>query len=161
VGVMVKWLTSSGWEVHRARITTFTVCALLTLLAVAVAFMPTGPLLLIMLLLVAAGTLGLYPNYYAFTQELSRTHQGKISGALGTIAWIGSAIMQALVGRSIDETKSYVTGIVLAGVAPIAACIVLWLFWQRRGSDAPRPEPTPLPEPTTAIKEVPDQIRKA
>jgi ACS family hexuronate transporter-like MFS transporter len=137
VGVLVKWLTTVGWDVHRARLITFTACAGLTLLAVAVAFMPTGPLLLIVLLIVGAGTLGLYPNYYAFTQELSKTHQGKISGMLGTIAWIGSAIMQALVGRSIDETKSYVIGIVMAGLVPLLACAVLWLFWQRRTTVIP------------------------
>jgi ACS family hexuronate transporter-like MFS transporter len=147
VGLLVKWLISSGWDIHRARLCTFTFCAALTLLAIAVAFMPgvqadihgfTSPasmLLLVTLLLIGAGTLGLYPNYYAFAQELSKKHQGKISGTLGTIAWIGSAIMQALVGRSIDATKSYATGIILAGLAPLVACAALWFFWQR-GSTA-------------------------
>jgi len=123
VGFLVKWLVDRGWEVHRARLITFTACAGLVLLAVAVAFLPTGPLLLTLLLFVAAGTLGLYPNYYSFSQELTSKHQGKISGALGTIAWIGSGTMQALVGKNIDETKSYVTGIVLAA---------LLLFWPAR-----------------------------
>jgi ACS family hexuronate transporter-like MFS transporter len=162
VGFLVKWLTTIGWDVHRARLITFTACAGLTLLAVAVAFMPTGPLLLIVLLFVGAGTLGLYPNYYAFTQELSKTHQGKISGMLGTIAWCGSAIMQALVGRSIDETKSYVIGIVMAGLAPLLACTALWLFWQRRAAPSNlEPSAGPVPMPSTVIKEVPDQSRKA
>jgi MFS transporter, ACS family, hexuronate transporter len=160
VGILVKWLTSRNWDVHRARLITFTACASLTLLAVAVAFMPTGPLLLCVLLLVGAGTLGLYPNYYAFTQELSKTHQGKISGALGTIAWIGSAIMQTLVGRSIDETKSYVIGIVMAGLMPLVACAALWLFWQRRAAAAPPIVVKPIPEPTTAIKELNEHIRE-
>ena len=75
-------LTSSGWEVHRARIVTFTALrGFRPLLAVPVAFMPTGPLLLVVLLIVGAGTLGLYPNYYAFTQELSRQHQGDFRDA--------------------------------------------------------------------------------
>jgi MFS family permease len=131
-GILVKWLVTRGWDVHPAKLVTFTGCAGLTLLAVAVAFLPTGPILLIVLLIVAAGTLGFYPNYYSFTQELTRTHQGKVSGSLGTIAWIGSAIMQWLVGRSIDETKSYATGIVIAGVVPLFACAALWLLWPRR-----------------------------
>jgi len=163
VGVLVKWLTSRNWDVHRARVLTFTACAGMTLLAVAVAYMPTGPLLLCVLLLVGAGTLGLYPNYYAFTQELSKTHQGKISGALGTIAWIGSAIMQALVGRNIDVTKSYVTGIVMAGLMPLIACAALWLFWQRRSlesTDTPKAEPNRSPDPSTAIKEIDQRIRE-
>ncbi len=129
IGILVKWLIAGGWDVHRARLWTFTGCTALTLLAVAVAFMPTGPWLLVLLLLVGAGTLGLFPNYYSFTQELSRKHQGKISGSLGTITWIGTAIMQALVGESIDATKSYVAAIVLAGVYPLFACLAFWLLW--------------------------------
>ena len=92
--------------------------------------------LLAILLLVAAGALGLFPNYYSFSQELSRKHQGKISGALSTIAWIGSGTMQSLAGRNIDETKSYATGIVLAGCVPFVACAALWLFWPRREGGA-------------------------
>ena len=139
VGVAVKWLIVRGWEVHRARRLLFTAAAALAFLAVAVAFLPRGPLLWIALLLVAAGTLGLYPNYYSFSQELTRTHQGKISGALGMIAWIGSGTMQRLVGRNIDETKSYATGIILAGLMPLLACTALWLFWPRRNEYEPRP----------------------
>ena len=131
-GILVKWLVGLGWDVHFAKVVTFTGCTALVLLAVLVAFMPTGPLLLIVLLLVAAGTLGFYPNYYSFTQELTKTHQGKVSGALGTIAWIGGAIMQWLVGRSIDETRSYATGIVMAGLVPLLACAALWLLWPKR-----------------------------
>ena len=138
VGFWVKWLISGGWDVHHARLVTFAACAGLTLVAVVVAFMPAGWLLLILLLLVAAGTLGLYPNYYSFSQELTRTHQGKISGVLGTIAWVGSGTMQRFVGRNIDETKSYTTGIVLAGLMPLLACAALWLLWPRQSA---RPTP--------------------
>ncbi|MBI2807958.1 MAG: MFS transporter [Planctomycetes bacterium] len=142
VGFLVKWLIGRGWGVHQARRITFTAAAALTLLAVVVAFLPTGPVLLGVLLLVGAGSLGLYPNYYSFAQELSRKHQGKVSGALGTIAWIGSGTMQRLVGRNIDETKSYVTGIVLAGLVPLIACAALWLFWpERRPSEQAAPPP--------------------
>jgi ACS family hexuronate transporter-like MFS transporter len=131
-GVLVKWLVTRGWDVHRAKLVTFTGCTALVLLAVAAAFTPTGALLLIVLLIVAAGSLGFYPNYYSFTQELTRTHQGKVSGALGTIAWIGSGIMQWLVGLSVEKTGSYATGIVMAGLMPLLACAALWLLWPRR-----------------------------
>lgn len=143
-GAIVKWLVDRGTDVHFAKVIIFTACACLAVIAVIAAFLPDADvknagfwnpaslLLLGLLLLVAAGTLGFYPNYYSFTQELSKTHQGKVSGALGTVAWIGSAIMQWLVGRSIDETKSYATGIVMAGLVPILGCIALWLLWPSR-----------------------------
>lgn len=144
VGLWVKGLISGGWDVHRARVATFSACAGLVLLATVAAFLPsaniaengfwspTSLLLLGMLLFVAAGTLGLYPNYYSFTQELTRTHQGKISGALGTIAWIGSGTMQWLVGRNIDATGSYWLGVALAGILPLFAVAALVLIWPRR-----------------------------
>jgi ACS family hexuronate transporter-like MFS transporter len=159
VGFWVKGLVSGGWDVHRARLATFSFCAVLASLAIGVALMPNAnvsangfwamPSLMLLgtLLLIAGGTLGLFPNYYSFTQELSRKHQGKISGALGTIAWIGSGTMQWLVGRNIDETRSYATGITLAGVLPLIACAALWLFWPRRVAPAPMPA---LEQPTTA-----------
>jgi ACS family hexuronate transporter-like MFS transporter len=161
IGFIVKAMIHAGWEVHRARLVTFCACAALTLLAVAVAYLDTGPLLLLVLLCVAAGSLGFYPNYYSFTQELTRKHQGKVSGALGTVAWIGGALMQWLVGRNIDETRSYANGIIMAGLMPILACAALWLLWPSR--EAPPPEavpPAPLPEPaSTAIKAVDTRIR--
>jgi ACS family hexuronate transporter-like MFS transporter len=167
VGIWVKGLISGGWEVHRARVVTFTACAGLVLLATIVAFLPradiaengfwspTSMLLLGMLLFVAAGTLGLYPNYYSFTQELSRTHQGKISGAMGTIAWIGSGTMQWLIGRNIDATGTYWLGVALAGVLPLGAVAALWLLWPKR-----EPAVTPAPDLSTAIKEIDTNIRK-
>jgi ACS family hexuronate transporter-like MFS transporter len=174
VGVAVKALIAGGWDVHRARAVTFTACAGLVLLASIVAFMPKADIpthgfwsasslvLLGMLLLVAAGTLGLYPNYYSFSQELTRKHQGKISGALGMIAWIGSGTMQWLIGRNIDATKSYVTGVALAGVLPLVAVAALWLLWPRRTMPAPEPISTgPALEVSTAIKAVEDRVRKA
>ncbi len=141
IGLWVKALIDRGWDVHFARVVTFSACAGLTGLAVIVALMPSADvatngfwssgsiMLLSMLLFVAAATLGLYPNYYSFSQELSRKHQGKISGALGTIAWIGSGTMQWLVGRDIDATRSYSKGVILAGILPLVACIALWLLW--------------------------------
>jgi ACS family hexuronate transporter-like MFS transporter len=132
VGFIVKWLIGRGWNVHRARVFTFTACAALTFCAVAVAFLPTGPLLLVALLILGAGSLGLFPNYYSFAQEISKTHQGKISGILGTIAWIGSTSLQPLIGRNIDATKSYVAGIIVAGIVPLLACAALWVLWPRR-----------------------------
>jgi MFS transporter, ACS family, hexuronate transporter len=136
IGFLVKWLAGRGWEVHRARMWTFALCTGLAFLSVPVAFLPAGPLLLGLLLLVAAGTLGLFPNYYAFTQELTRRHQGKVSGSLGTITWISSALMQKLVGSNIKETRSYREAIIMAGVVPVLALLVLLIFWPRRA--APR-----------------------
>ena len=130
-GYMVKLLADGGWKVHSARLAVFAVCSLLTMLSIVVAFLPPGPLILVLLLMVGAGALGLFPNYYALTQELSKKHQGKIIGVLGALAWLGSSPLQPLAGWTIDRTGSYATLIVVAGLAPLPALLALWLLWDK------------------------------
>jgi ACS family hexuronate transporter-like MFS transporter len=140
-GYLAKWLASRGWEVHRARLLTFGLCTALTLLSFAVIALPAGPLLVCVLLLIGAGALGLFPNYYSFTQELSKTHQGKVSGSLGTITWVGSALMQQFVGNNIQQTQDYTSAIQMAGVAPVLALLAMLLLWPR-----PRKQPAQAEE---------------
>lgn len=131
VGMLVKFLADRGWDVHRVRVGSFFGCSLLTSLAVAAAFLPRGPLLLGLLLVIGFGALGLFPNYYSFTQELTSKHQGKITGSLGAITWVVTSIMQKFFGRWVDQTESYATGICIVGVAPVLGCLVLVLLWGR------------------------------
>lgn len=137
VGYIVKWLAGRGWDVHHARLLTFAACTGLTTLSVVVVFLPAGPVLVGVLLLVGAGALGLFPNHYSFTQELSRTHQGKVTGTLGTIAWMTSSPLQLVVGSSIRSTGSYATSIVIAGLAPVIALAALLTLWPRARNELP------------------------
>lgn len=138
VGVAVKLLTARGMAVHSARWITFLACAALTALSTVASALERGPLLLAILLLIGFGSLGLFPNYYSLTQEISRRHQGKVTGTLSFITWIATAEMQQKVGEYVDRTQSYAGGIFWAGLAPIAAFVVLSLLWGR--SETPRPE---------------------
>jgi len=131
VGFLVKQLASRGWEVHRARLVTFLGCSLLTALGAVAALVSKGPLLLGLLLLIGAGALGLFPNYYAFGQEISKKHQGMVVGSLATFAWFATGLMQNFVGQTIQATGSYVGSMALMGLAPFLAFLVLWLFWDK------------------------------
>jgi ACS family hexuronate transporter-like MFS transporter len=129
-GFLTRWLSKRGWSVHTARVASFTACTALTSLSAAAAFLPKGPLLLGLLLLIGFGALGLFPNYYSFTQDLSKRHAGKVTGILGAATWVVTAFMQKRVGRYVDETGSYQLGILCIGLAPVVACVAIWLFWR-------------------------------
>ena len=131
-GAGVGLLTRRGWEGHRARLLVFGVCAGLSTLTTAAALLPKGPALLAVLLVVAGATLGLFPCYYSFSQDLGRQHVGKISGLLAALGWLVSAPMHKWFGREIDATKSYDVGLALVGWAPLIGFAALLLLWRRR-----------------------------
>jgi MFS transporter, ACS family, hexuronate transporter len=136
-GFTTLGLTRWGTAVHRSRVLVFVVCALGTTLSVAAAFLPTGPLLLGVLLLIGFYALGLFPNYYSFSQELTVRHQGKLTGSLGCICWLAMYLLHELAGESIKQTGSFSQGVALAGLAPLVGVAALLLLWGK----TPRQEP--------------------
>lgn len=138
------WLTArlarAGWNVHRARLTVFLGFALLSALAIPAAFAPNGTLFLILLLLVAFGSLGLFPIYYSFNQELSAKNQGKVGGSLGFSTWSILFFVHPMVGRLVDADPMLRPYLFAAtGFGPLIAFFVLLLFWGKRPTAAPTP----------------------
>jgi ACS family hexuronate transporter-like MFS transporter len=129
-GALTLWLHRRRYSVHGARSLTFLCCALLSGLTLLVAWLPKGPLLLICLLFVGAGALGAFPIYHALTQDISRHHQGKVTGIAGVAAWALSPA-QTLFGRLVDRTGSFDLGFAIAGCFPLIAFLVLWKFWEK------------------------------
>ena len=128
-GAAVKYLAGRGNNVHRARMGIFACCALLTALSTVASVLPRGPLLLGVFLFIGFGALGLFPNYYSFSQELSGRHQGKVTGSLGFITWVVSSEMQEIVGKVIDRTHSYAAGIFWIGLVPLLGLAAMLLLW--------------------------------
>ena len=129
-GYLTRRLHQSGFSIHQSRCTAFGICALMVALGGLIPWLPaTSPGLTIVLMLVAAGALGLFPCYYSFSQELSTRHQGKVTGCLGAIAWLTSSPMHKYYGRLVDQTKSYDMGMAVACGLPLLAFVILLLFW--------------------------------
>ncbi len=128
-GAFAFWLAGRGTDVHVARLKTFAVCAALTSLTVVAAALPQGWPLLCVLLVIGAGSLGLFPCYYSFVQEFSSGHVGKASGVLAFMAWMATSPLQKLFGRLVDRTGSFDLPLGFIGGMPLlglAAMLVLW-----------------------------------
>jgi ACS family hexuronate transporter-like MFS transporter len=137
IGFLTKWLASRGLSVHGARVATFFVCCLLSALSVAAAGLPASGLLLATLLVIGFGSLGQFPTYYAFTQELTARRMGNVTGLLSFLTWIVHALVQKPIGRWLDQTHKYAPVMLLAGLLPLlglAAVVILWNPWWRRSS---------------------------
>jgi ACS family hexuronate transporter-like MFS transporter len=130
IGFGTLLLARAGMAVHRTRVLAFACCTALTTLSIVVAFLPGGPLLLVLLLVLGFAALGLYPAYYSLSQELTVRHQGKLTGMLGCSTWLATSAMHPLVGRWIDYTQSYSPGFVLAGLYPLIGLLALLFLWR-------------------------------
>jgi MFS transporter, ACS family, aldohexuronate transporter len=128
-GALALWLAKKGMLVHRSRMLVFFACALITASSLLIPVLPKGWLLLTVLLLVATGSLGVFPIYHAFTQDISEHHQGKVTGIAGVAAWAFSPPAQKFFGRLIDKTGSFDAGLAIAGCLPLIAFAALAVFW--------------------------------
>ena len=128
-GALALWLAKRGMAVHRSRTLVFLVCSLVAATGLLVPVLPKGWVLLAVLLLVAMGSLGVFPIYHALTQDISAAHQGKVTGIAGVAAWAFSPPAQKFFGRIVDRTGSFDAGLAIAGCLPLIAFGVLALFW--------------------------------
>lgn len=149
VGFISVWLVKAGWTVHWSRVAVYSICALLTATSVLIPWLPAGWPLLTVLLLVGLGSLGLFPCYYSFSQELSVEHQGKVSGILGAFAWVTVSPLHWLFGMLVDQNKlavaskligeskglintgAYDPGMALSGLCPLLGVLFLSFFWDK------------------------------
>jgi ACS family hexuronate transporter-like MFS transporter len=130
-GGATLFLARRGWSVHGSRVLVFAVCTGLTALTMVAAELPKGWPLLAVLLLIGAGSLGLFPCYYSFTQELSTTHVGRVVGVLAAAGWFVSSPVQKWFGWLVDQTGSYDRGFAVVGLPPAVALVLLLVLWRR------------------------------
>jgi ACS family hexuronate transporter-like MFS transporter len=150
-GAATVWLHRKGFSVLNSRRWVFTACTLLVLPAAQLPALSRGewtipgvaPIVAAMgvLFLTAAGSLGVFPCYYAFSQELSKRHIGLVTGLLSFVAWISGSSLQKPLGAYIDRTGSYDLAFHAGPIPILVSAIALWLFW-----DLPWKRPGPEAE---------------
>ena len=132
-------LHKRGASILNARRWVFTVCSLMAMPAMILPMLGRGEISLpglpnlyaamLVLALMAAGSLGVFPCYYAFTQDLSKQHIGLVTGLLSFVAWVIPSSLQKPLGAHIDKTGSYDLAFQIGSFPMIVAAILLWLFW--------------------------------
>ena len=130
IGLLTLVMIRRGRAHHTARLLVLGGCAGLALVSVAIPFAPTGAAMTAAVLVFAFASLGLFPTYYALSQELSAAHQGKVSGTLGATAHMTLALVVfPIQGYVIKHTGSYDEVLAAAGVFPLLALgLMLWLW---------------------------------
>jgi ACS family hexuronate transporter-like MFS transporter len=146
VGIATAFLARRGMSVHGSRTLIFVLFALIALVGTSIPFVRSGPLLFAAMLTVGFGVAGMFPCYYAFSQELTRTHQGKVTGTLGAFAWTIPSLWHWQIGRLADATHSYDLGMAVACALPLVGVAALLLVWP----SARRPAIDIAPTPTTS-----------
>jgi ACS family hexuronate transporter-like MFS transporter len=131
-GALALWIARQGRSVLQARLVTFFACSLMCVTMVSLPWLPSGWILSALLLIAGAGALGVFPIYHAFTQDISHSHQGKVTGIAGVAAWAFSPLAQRMFGRHVDATHSFDQGLAVAGCLPMVALILLVAAWPRR-----------------------------
>lgn len=132
VGFACLLLVRRGFRLHRARLWCFLVCTLMTTLTVLTAVLPAGFLLVAVIYLVGFGALGLFPIYYALSQEISTKDQGKVTGSLSCLNACYLAVLFPLQGLLIDHLKSFSLALGVVGLFPLLGFLVLALFWKEK-----------------------------
>jgi len=131
VGAVILRLAKRGVPLSRARLYCFAGCAGLTMLSLLTAVFPKGISLVTVLFLLGFGALGLFPIYYALSQEISSRHQGKVTGTLSLLNALYLTMMFPLQGKLIDRYGSFSLALGLAGLFPIVGLVALAFFWNK------------------------------
>jgi len=135
-GFATACLFRIGYSATMARKLTTAACAALAGIAILIPWIPSGPALFAAMLLVGAGLLGIHPCFYAFSQELSARHQGKVTGIMNLMIWVISSPFHYLFGAFIDRTKNYDLAFALAASLPIIGALVICALWPRESARA-------------------------
>lgn len=138
-GGATVWLHKRGYSIINSRRIVFTICALMVMPGMLLPMIARNEIAipglapihasLGILLLMACGSLGVFPCYYALTQELSRDRIGLITGLLSFVAWVVPSSLQRPLGAQIDRSGSYDIAFQAGAWPMIFAAILLWIFW--------------------------------
>jgi MFS transporter, ACS family, hexuronate transporter len=132
VGLATLVLARKGYDMHAIRFGSFAVCTVI-LAAAAVMLLEFGhQAATIILCVMGFAALGLFPTYFALSQELSARHQGKVTGTLGFINAMVMSQVKPAQGEYVSTGGGYDTLIAMGTLPAAIALLTLWLYWRPR-----------------------------
>lgn len=131
VGLGSLLLARIGMTVHGSRVVSFAACTAFVLGGLALPYLDRGPAQTAVLLAFGFGAFGLFPTYFALSQDLSARHQGKVTGTLGAINAAYLAAVFPLEGLIADATKRYDQVMSAAGLPALLALVAVLWWWPR------------------------------
>ncbi|NUQ62363.1 MAG: MFS transporter, partial [Pirellulales bacterium] len=127
-GGLVKYLTSRGWSLRRARGTVVGIASLLVLPAAGASY-TDSPYLCVALLVIAMTALAaIGANYLAALQDISFASVGLVAGFLGAFGNVVGATVNPFIGQYVDRTGHYHLVFVVLALFPLIGMSALLAF---------------------------------
>ncbi|MGO9109645.1 MAG: MFS transporter [Thermoguttaceae bacterium] len=127
-GGIIKSLIARGWSLRAARGSVM-IAVGCTIAPVALVTKVESTLCAaVMLALAGMGLTSIIANFTACQQDLSFKRVGVMSGVVGMVANIVSALANPRIGAYIDQTKSYALPFVLLGLLPLISIAAILVF---------------------------------
>jgi ACS family hexuronate transporter-like MFS transporter len=140
VGLTTLLLIRRGLTVRTTRFLMYAGCTGLVLLSALMPVVGYGWVFVLVFMLYGFGALGLFPTYFALSQDFSAKHQGKVSGTLGFLNALYLSVVynsqgrfldgKLLPGLDLDRFGRYEVLFMYAGVPALISLIALLFFWR-------------------------------
>jgi ACS family hexuronate transporter-like MFS transporter len=128
-GMASRRLARQGYRPATARWRVMLICALAIGAGISVGYVKDSVLTILILCVMAMGAAALMANYFAFCQEVDRSHTGLIVGILGGLGNLFAAGMLPFAGMVKDKTGQFGMVFLIVGVSPMVGILLLGLLW--------------------------------
>ena len=127
-GGIIKGLVARGWSLRAARGSVMVAVAGMIAPVALVTTVESTLLAVVMLALAGMGLTSIVASFTACQQDLSFQRVGLMSGVVGMLANVATAVANPRIGAYIDQTKSYALPFILLGLLPLISVAAILVF---------------------------------
>ncbi len=135
LGYLTRRLVEGGMPLERVRQLMLFVTAGLCLFSTPAMLASDPTVILPLLCLVGAGSLGGFAIYFALIQDVSRPLAAQVIGLSGTVSWLFVALSTEVTGRAAQWLDNYVPIFIVTGCVPLLGAVI-GLLWPAESGGA-------------------------